>query len=125
MRAGCCTRGWLRVRGKFQTEKLGGSRPTPAGRGEGRELSFPGLPGWKHPRLAAAPGVQVRPESLRRCVWGYFVKQCIGGGKKGERERRSFTVSVWGPAGRLRELGRVFPFLVAYEAELTLFQLVD
>lgn len=34
-------------------------------------------------------------------------------------------MSVWGPAGRLRELGRVFPFLVAYEAELTLFQLVD
>lgn len=66
VRAGCCTRGWLRVRGKFQTEKLGGSRPTPAGRGERRELSFPGLPGWKHPRLAAAPGVQVRP---RRSVW--------------------------------------------------------
>lgn len=41
----------------------------PGRQGRGRELSFPGLPGWKHPRLAAAPGVQVRPESLRRCVW--------------------------------------------------------
>lgn len=90
---------------------------------QGREVVCFTAFGFKAPRLAAAIGVQVRPGGARYSSEMCLVILCKAVHLKKKRERENELRSVSLGTAREGKRVRMFSFLVACEAELTI--LVD